>query len=73
MLEEAARMVEDAVNAHLDSLPRYPLEYRGRWRANMCAANRYDGAQSTYVSSAASSAILLHTTDQPASDGMPTK
>lgn len=47
LLAEAARLVEDAVNAHLDTIPRYPLEYRGKWEANMCAANRYDGAAST--------------------------
>jgi hypothetical protein len=46
-LDRAASMVEEAVNAYLDSVPRYPLEYRGRWRANACAANRYDGAQAT--------------------------
>ncbi|GMK56622.1 hypothetical protein CspeluHIS016_0304620 [Cutaneotrichosporon spelunceum] len=46
-LAKTAAMVEDAVNAYLDGVPRYPLEYRGRWRANVCAANRYDGAQST--------------------------
>lgn len=40
-------MVEDAVNAYLESKPRYAWEYRGRWRANMCAANRYDGAAAT--------------------------
>lgn len=46
-LEKAAELVEDAVNEYLDSVPRFPLEYRGRWRANMCGANRYDGAAST--------------------------
>ncbi|KLT46003.1 hypothetical protein CC85DRAFT_239758 [Cutaneotrichosporon oleaginosum] len=46
-LEKAASMVEDAVNAYLDSVPRFPLEFKGRWRANACAANRYDGAQAT--------------------------
>lgn len=40
-------MVEDAVNRYLDGVPRYPLEFKGRWRANACAANRYDGAQAT--------------------------
>lgn len=46
-LEKAALLVEDAVNEYLDSVPRYPLEWRGRWRANMCGANRYDGAAAT--------------------------
>ncbi|BEJ13347.1 hypothetical protein CspHIS471_0305210 [Cutaneotrichosporon sp. HIS471] len=46
-LDKAASLVEDAVNAYLDNVPRYPLEYRGRWRANACGANRYDGAQAT--------------------------
>ncbi|KAL1409494.1 hypothetical protein Q8F55_003477 [Vanrija albida] len=47
LLAEAAKLVEEAVNAHLDTIPRYPLEYRGKWEANMCAANRYDGAAAT--------------------------
>lgn len=46
-LEKAALLVEDAVNEYLDSVPRYPLEWRGRWRANMCGANRYEGAAAT--------------------------
>jgi hypothetical protein len=47
LLSQAAAAVEEVVNAHLATLPRFAWEYRGKWRANMCAANRYDGAQAT--------------------------
>ncbi|KAL7419602.1 hypothetical protein Q5752_005514 [Cryptotrichosporon argae] len=47
LLARAAELVEDAVNKHLDASPRFPLEYKGRWRANVCGSNRYDGASSS--------------------------
>jgi len=46
MLAKAAEIVEDAVNGSLDKRKRFPLEWAGRWRANVCGANRYDGAGS---------------------------
>ena len=46
LLARAADIVEAAVNANLAQKNRYPLEWRGRWRANVCGCNRYDGAGS---------------------------
>jgi hypothetical protein len=46
MLRRAAEMVEDAVNESLSKRKRYPWEWGGPWRANVCGANRYDGASS---------------------------
>ncbi|ODO09235.1 hypothetical protein I350_02835 [Cryptococcus amylolentus CBS 6273] len=46
-LEEASFLVENIVNEHLQQRQRYPLEWAGRWRANVCGANRYDGAKSS--------------------------
>ncbi|WVQ73680.1 hypothetical protein IAR50_003260 [Cryptococcus sp. DSM 104548] len=47
ILEEAASLVEDIVNKHLEGRRRYPLEWAGKWKANVCGANRYDGAKSS--------------------------
>ncbi|WVF67092.1 hypothetical protein IAT40_001837 [Kwoniella sp. CBS 6097] len=47
LLARAADLVEQAVNRSLNSRRRYPLEWAGEWRANVCGANRYDGAKST--------------------------
>ena len=47
MLRRAAEIVEPVVNAAIAKRGRYPLEWAGRWRANVCGANRYDGAASS--------------------------
>ncbi|WVQ94531.1 hypothetical protein IAU59_001610 [Kwoniella sp. CBS 9459] len=47
LLARAADLVEKAVNESLKSRRRYPLEWAGEWKANVCGANRYDGAKST--------------------------
>ncbi|OCF39596.1 hypothetical protein I317_06611 [Kwoniella heveanensis CBS 569] len=47
LLARAADLVERAVNKSLIGRRRYPLEWAGEWRANVCGANRYDGAKST--------------------------
>jgi hypothetical protein len=44
LLHQAAALIEALVNTSLRSHPRHPLEYAGEWRANVCGANRYDGA-----------------------------
>ena len=49
LLKMAADMIEPVVNASLATRKRYPLEYAGAWRANVCGANRYDGAGSGWV------------------------
>ncbi|EIW69031.1 hypothetical protein TREMEDRAFT_39338, partial [Tremella mesenterica DSM 1558] len=47
LLEEAAEMVEKVVNEALDRKGRYSWEWKGKWKANLCGANRYDGAASS--------------------------
>lgn len=44
LLHRAAELIEPVVNASLRAHSRHPLEYAGEWRANVCGANRYDGA-----------------------------
>ncbi|WVQ78779.1 hypothetical protein IAT38_000870 [Cryptococcus sp. DSM 104549] len=47
LLRRAAELVEAIVNTELEKRQRYPLEWAGEWRANVCGANRYDGAKSS--------------------------
>ena len=47
MLAKAAEMCEPVINASLRKRARHPWEWAGSWRANVCGANRYDGAAST--------------------------
>ncbi|WVR03945.1 hypothetical protein IAU60_000944 [Kwoniella sp. DSM 27419] len=47
LLQKAADLVEAAVNKSLKQRKRYAHEWAGAWRANVCGANRYDGAKST--------------------------
>ncbi|KAK4685664.1 hypothetical protein P7C73_g4482, partial [Tremellales sp. Uapishka_1] len=46
LLVQAVHQVEEAVNRFLEGHPRFKWEYSGKWRANICGANRYDGASS---------------------------
>lgn len=49
LLQEAALLVEDAVNDTLAARPdarKFAGEYQGRWRAGVAGINRYDGAAS---------------------------
>lgn len=46
MLKAAADQIEPVVNAALSRRKRFPLEWAGEWRASVCGANRYDGANS---------------------------
>ncbi|KAK8861429.1 hypothetical protein IAR55_002248 [Kwoniella newhampshirensis] len=47
ILAKAADIVEQAVNEALSKRDRYPLEWAGSWKANLCGVNRYTGAAST--------------------------
>ena len=46
LLRHAADLIEPVVNAAIRSRARYPFESAGDWKANVCGANRYDGANS---------------------------
>lgn len=46
LLKTAADLIEPVVNAALAKRRRFPLEWAGEWRANVCGTNRYDGASS---------------------------
>jgi len=46
LLKQAAALIEPVVDAAIRARKRYPLEWAGDWRANVCGANRYDGASS---------------------------
>lgn len=50
LLQEAAILVEEAVNAYLDSRPenrRFGKEWKGKWKAGIAGVNRYEGASSS--------------------------
>lgn len=42
---EARDIVEDQINALLRQRDRFPLEWAGKWQANVAAANCYDGGK----------------------------
>lgn len=46
LLKAAADQIEPVVNDALSRRKRYPLEWAGQWKASVCGANRYDGANS---------------------------
>ena len=46
LLRQAADLIEPVVDAAIRSRRRYPFEWAGDWKANVCGANRYDGASS---------------------------
>lgn len=52
LLQEAACLVEEAVNAELAARPdarKFAGEYQGWWRAGVAGINRYEGAASGSV------------------------